>query len=135
MADENNATTIIFQKGSIPADIVGQGEFTVTFGGEPITFENKSSGDWVERLDGELSGRELVVTGTLTYNSDSVYRDTQTDAQSGIHDDYTLVFPDGFSATAKFIPHGMSMALPVGGATTTSISFSSSGAVTYVAAT
>lgn len=135
MSGENNATTIILQKGSVPADIVGQGEFTVTFGGEPITFENKSAGDWVESLDGELSGKQLVITGTLTYNSDTVYRQTQTDALAGTHDDYLLTFPDGFSAAAKFIPHGMSIALPRGGATVTSISFSSSGEVTYVAAT
>ena len=135
MAGENNATTIILQKGSTPTDIVGQGEFTVTFGGEPITFENKSSGDWVESLDGELAGKQLVIAGTLTYNSDASYRAVQTDAISGTHDDYKLAFPDGFTADAKFIPHGMSIALPSGGATTTSISFSSSGVVTYVAAT
>ena len=135
MAGENNATTIILQKGSTPADIVGQGEFTVTFGGEPINFENKSSGDWVESLDGELSAKQLVIAGTLTYNSDTVYRSVQTDALTGAHDDYLLTFPDGFAAAAKFIPHGMSIALPVGGATTTSISFSSSAEVTYTAAT
>lgn len=135
MAGENNATTIILQKGASPADIIGQGEFTVTFGGEPINFENKSSGDWIESLDGELSGRQVVIAGVFTYNSDTVYRDVQTDAQSGIHDDYKLTFPDGFDIAAKFIPHGMSMPLPVGGATTTSLSFSSSGEVTYTSAT
>lgn len=135
MSGETNATTIIFQKGSAPTDIVGQGEFSVTFGGEPITFENKSNGDWINRLDGELSGQELVVSGTLTYNDDVSYRDVQTEALSGTHDDYTLIFPDGFKAEAKFIPHGMSMALPVGGAVTTSITFSSSGVVAYTAAT
>ena len=80
MAGEQNGTTVIIQKGSPGADIVGQGEFTVTYGGEPITFENKSAGDWVLRLDGELSGRELVLAGTLTYNSDTVYRDVKADA-------------------------------------------------------
>ena len=135
MSGENNATTIILQKGSTPTDIVGQGEFSVTFGGEPITFENKSAGDWVQRLDGELSGRELVISGTLTYNDDTVYREVQTDALAGAQDDYVLVFPDGFKAEAKFIPHGMSMTLPRGGATTTSITFSSSDVVTYTAAT
>lgn len=135
MAGENNATTIILQKGAVPTDIVGQGEFTVTFGGEPITYENKSAGDWVLRLDGELSGKELVIAGTLTYNADAMYREVQTDALAGALDDYTLVFPDGFKAEAKFMPHGMSMALPRGGATTTSITFSSHDEVTYTAAT
>jgi hypothetical protein len=135
MAGENNATTIILQKGAVPTDIVGQGEFNVTYGGEPITYENKSAGDWVLRLDGELSGKELVISGPLTYSSDAMYREVQTDALAGAHDDYTLVFPDGFKAEAKFIPHGMSMALPRGGATVTSITFSSHDEVTYTAAT
>lgn len=135
MSGENNATTIIFQKGAVPADIVGQGEFTVTFGGEPITFENKSNGDWINRLDGELSGQELVISGTLTYNDDTVYRAVVAEALTGTQDDYVLTFPDGFKAEAKFVPHAMSMPLPVGGATTTAITFSSSGEVTYTAAT
>ncbi|MCP4987574.1 MAG: hypothetical protein GY928_16405 [Colwellia sp.] len=135
MAGENNATTIILQKGSSPTDIIGQGEFAVTFGGEPITFENKSAGDWVQRLDNELSGKELVISGALTYNSDTVYREVQTEALTGTQDDYLLTFPDGFAAAGKFVPHGMSMALPRGGATVTTITFSSHGEVTYTAAT
>lgn len=135
MAGENNATTIILQKGSVPADIVGQGEFTVTYGGEPITYENKSAGDWVLRLDGELSAREVVISGALTYSSDTMFREVRADTLAGAQDDYTLVFPDGFSLAAKFIPHGMSDALPRGGATVTSITFSSHDEVTFVAAT
>ena len=134
MAGENNATTIILQKGATPTDIVGQGEFTVTFGGEPITFENKSAGDWVQRLDGELSGKELVISGSLTYNSDVTYRAVQADALAGTQDDYKLTFPDGFAADGLFVPHGMSMALPRGGATVTTITFSSHDVVTYTAA-
>ena len=135
MAGEKNGTLVILQKTATPVDIVGQGEFSVTFGGEPITFENKSNGDWVERLDGELSGKELVISGSLTYNSDATYRDIQADALAGTHDDYTLIFPDGFKAEGLFIPHGMSMALPRGGAIVTTITISSSGEVTYTAAT
>jgi hypothetical protein len=135
MAGEINATTIILQKGSTPTDIAGQGEFNVTYGGEPITFENKSNGDWVTRLNDQLSGKELVIAGSLSYNSDATYRAVKTEALSGTQDDYTLIFPDGFKAEAKFVPHGMSDTLPRGAATVTSITFSSSGAVTYTAAT
>jgi hypothetical protein len=135
MAGEQNGTTVIIQKGSPGADIVGQGEFTVTYGGEPITYENKSAGDWVLRLDGELSGKELVISGTLTYNSDTVYRDVKADALAGTQDTYTLTFPDGQAATATMMPHGMSDTLPRGGAITTSITFSSNGAVTHTPAT
>lgn len=135
MAGEQNGTTVIIQKGTPAADIVGQGEFTVTYGGEPITFENKSAGDWVQRLDGELSGKELVISGTLTYNSDASYRDVRADALAGTQDTYTLSFPDGAEATATMMPHGMSDALPRGGAITTSVTFSSNGEVTHTAAT
>lgn len=135
MAGEQNGTTVIIQKGSPGADIVGQGEFTVTYGGEPITFENKSAGDWVQRLNGELSGRELVISGTLTYNSDTVYRAVRADALSGAHDTYTLTFADGFTAVSEMMPHGMSDTLPRGGAITTAITFSSHDEPTYTEAT
>ena len=135
MAGENNATTIIFQKGSAPADIVGQGEFTATFGGTPIDISNKSFGDFITLLDGEMSGKQLVVSGTLIYNSDTVYRTVRADALTGTQDDYVLTYPDGQSYAAKFAPHDMSDALPHGGATSTTITFSSSGTVTPTSAT
>ena len=133
MAGENNATTIIVQKGA--ADIVGQGEFTATFGGDPIDISNKSNGDFITLLDDELSGKQLVLSGSITYNSDTVYRAVRAEALTGTQDDYTITYPDGQSYTAKFVPHAMSDALPHGGATTTSITFSSSGPVTPTTAT
>ena len=130
MAGETNGTTVILQKGSAPVDIVGQGEFTITIGGEPITFENKSNGDWVNRLADELSGKEVVMSGTLTYNSDTVYQEVLTDAQTGAQDDYLMTLGDGRSFAGLFVAHGLSYALPVGGVITTPITFSSNGAVT-----
>lgn len=135
MAGESNATTVIIQKGSVPADIVGQGEFTATFGGEPIDISNKSFGDFITLLDGELSGKQLVLSGTLTYNDDTVFRAIRAEALAGTQDDYVMTYADGQSYTAKFVPHGMSDALPQGGAIMTSITFSSSGTVTPTAAT
>ena len=131
MAGEFNATTVIFQKGAVPVDIVGLGEFNVTVGGEPITYENKSAGDWVLRLDGELSGQEVIVSGTFSYNDDALYQSVLTDAQTGAHDDYTMVLPDGRSFTGKFIPHGVSYAMPRGGAATTPVTFSSHEEITF----
>jgi len=133
MAGESNGTTVIVQKSSTPADIVGQGEFSVNYGGEPITFDNKSAGDWVLRMDGELSGREVVISGPLTYSSDQSYKDVRADALAGAQDDYTLTFPNGEKVEGKFMPHGMSDTLPRGGAIVTTLTFSSNGAVTHTA--
>ena len=132
MAGENNGTTIIVQKGA--ADIVGQGEFTATFGGDPIDISNKSNGDFITLLDGELSGKQLVLSGSISYNSDTVYRQVRADALLGTQDDYTVTYPDGAAYTAKFTPHAMSDALPHGAATVTTITFSSSGTVTATVA-
>ncbi len=135
MSGENNATTIILMKGAVPAAIVGQGEFTVTYGGEPIDISNKSFADFVTLLDANLSTKQVVITGTLTYNDDTVYRAVRAEALTGTQDDYALTFPDSAKIEAKFVPHAMSDALPHGAATMTSITFSSSGEVTHTAAT
>ena len=78
---------------------------TVVIGGEPITFENKSNGDWVNRLEDELSGREVVISGTFSYNDDTIYRSVLEDAQTGAQDDYTMILPDGFAVAGKFVPY------------------------------
>ena len=54
MAGEINGTTIILQDGT--GAIVGQMEMTMTFSGTPIDISNKSAGDFITLLDGELAG-------------------------------------------------------------------------------
>ena len=55
MAGEINGTAIVLNNTT--GAIVGQGDFTHTFGGTPIEIGNKSYGDAVTYLDGELSGK------------------------------------------------------------------------------
>ena len=136
MAGEINGTKVLIKKDN--ATIVGQMEATVTFNGTPIDISNKSQGDWVTLLDGELAGKQLQISGTLVYNNDTVYRAVRADALSGTQDTYTVeytsdaVTDEQFSAL--FVPNGLSDALPMGDKITTSITLLSSGTVTHTAA-
>ena len=136
MAGEINGTKVLIKKDG--SSIVGQMEATVTFNGTPIDISNKSQGDWVTLLDGELAGKQLQISGTLVYNNDTVYRAVRADALTGTQDTYTVeytsdaVTDEQFSAL--FVPNGLSDALPMGDKITTSITLLSSGTVTHTAA-
>ena len=136
MAGEINGTKVLIKKDG--STIVGQMEATVTFNGTPIDISNKSQGDWVTLLDGELAGKQLQIAGTLIYNSDTVYRQVRADALAGTQATYTVEYTsdattdEAFSAT--MVPNGLSDALPMGDKVTTSITLLSSGTVTHTAA-
>ena len=136
MAGEINGTKVLIKKNGVT--IVGQMEATVTFNGTPIDISNKSQGDWVTLLNGELAGKQLQISGTLVYNNDTVYRAVRADALTGTQDTYTVeytsdaVTDEQFSAL--FVPNGLSDALPMGDKITTSITLLSSGTVTHTAA-
>lgn len=134
MAGELNGTKVLIVKGG--STVVGQMEATVTFNGTPIDITNKSHQDWVTLLDGELAGKQMQVAGTITYNSDIVYRQVRADALVGNQDDYTIVYgTTGEQFAAKFVPNGLSDSAPMGDKVTTSITFLSSGTVAHTAAT
>lgn len=136
MAGEINGTKVLIKKDG--STIVGQMEATLTFNGTPIDISNKSQGDWVTLLDGELAGKQLQIAGTLIYNSDTVYRQVRADALAGTQATYTVEYTsdastdEAFSAT--MVPNGLSDALPMGDKVTTSITLLSSGTVTHTAA-
>lgn len=136
MAGEISGTKVLIKKDG--STIVGQMEATVTFNGTPIDISNKSQGDWVTLLDGELAGKQLQISGTLVYNSDTVYRQVRADALSGTQATYSVEYTsdattdEAFSAT--MVPNGLSDALPMGDKVTTSITLLSSGTVTHTAA-
>jgi hypothetical protein len=132
MAGEINGTSVLVSRTS--GTIIGQMEMTMTVGGTPIDISNKSYGSFVTYLDDELSARQLVLSGTIVYNSDTVYRAVRADALTGSQDDYTITYPSGETFTAKFVPTGMSDALPHGDKVSTTISFNSSGAYTHTPA-
>ena len=136
MSGEISGTKVLIKKdGSI---IVGQMEATVTFNGTPIDISNKSQGDWVTLLDGELAGKQLQIAGTLIYNSDTVYRQVRADALAGTQATYTVEYTSDATTDEQFsatmVPNGLSDALPMGDKVTTSITLLSSGTVTHTAA-
>ena len=136
MSGEISGTKVLIKKDG--STIVGQMEATVTFNGTPIDISNKSQGDWVTLLDGELAGKQLQIAGTLIYNSDTVYRQVRADALSGTQAVYTVEYTSDATTDEKFsatmVPNGLSDALPMGDKVTTSITLLSSGTVTHTAA-
>jgi hypothetical protein len=133
MAKELNGTAIVLNNTT--GEIVGQGDFTHTFGGTPIEIGNKSYGDNVTYLDGELSGKQHVFSGQFTYNNDAQFRKVRADSFTGTQDTYTLTYTGSGlvtdeSFTGLFVPTGLSDSIPQGAKVTTDLSFNSSGDVT-----
>jgi hypothetical protein len=137
MAGEINGTAIVLNNTT--GAIVGQGDFTHTFGGTPIEIGNKSNGDNMVYLDAELSAKQHIFAGEITYNNDTQFRKVRADAFTGTQDTYTLTYTGSGSVTDEsftglFVPTGLSDAIPRGAKVATTISFNSSATVTIVAA-
>jgi hypothetical protein len=137
MAGEINGTAIVLNNTT--GAIVGQGDFTHTFGGTPIEIGNKSNGDNVVYLDGQLSAKQHVFAGELTYNNDAQLRKVRADTFNGAQDTYTLTYTGSGAVTNEsfsglFVPSGLTDAIPRGAKVATTISFMSTGTVTIVAA-
>lgn len=133
MSGEQNGTLVLIKKGTVPATIVGQGDFTFTYGGVPIDTTTKDALGWLTSMDGDLGSKQVVAAGTLTYNDDASYEAVKADAFSGTQDDYEIEFPSGEKLAGKFIPNAMVDNAAQHTAVTTNITFSSSGAVTRTA--
>jgi predicted secreted protein len=136
MSGEVNATNVILQNGT--GAIVGQMEMTLTYNGTPIDISNKSAGDFVQLLDGELAGKQLQMSGTLVYNDDTQYRKVRADSLVGTQDAYTVTYTSDATTdeafSASMVPNGLSDALPHGDKISTTLTFLSSGTVTHTAA-
>lgn len=136
MAGEINGTNVIIQNGT--GDIVGQMEMTLTYNGTPIGISNKSNGDFVTLLDGQLAGKQLQLSGTLVYNDDAQYRKVRADSLTGTQDTYTVTYTSDATTdeafSASMTPNGLSDALPHGDKVATTITFLSSGDITHTAA-
>lgn len=136
MAQELNGTAVILTNTT--GEIVGQGDFTLTYGGTPIEISNKSYGDWITYLDGDGAGKQYIFAGELTYNNDPQYRKVKADAQSHTMDTYTMTLVGSGvvtdeSFTGLFMPTGLSESYARGAKVATTIAFNSSGVVTTTA--
>ncbi len=134
MAGEINGTNIVIENGT--GEIVGQMEATLTYNGTPIDISNKSNGDNVTLLDGELAGKQLQWAGTIIWNTDAQCQKVLNDALSGTMDTYTVTYPSAGttdeSFTALMMPNGRADTLPHGDKLSSSITFLSSGTITHV---
>ena len=129
MAGELNGTDVVIADGT--GTIVGQMEATLTFNGTPIDISNKSTGDFVALLDGELAGKQLQLAGTFVYNSDARYQAMKAASLTGTQDTYTVTYGNGEVFSATMVPNGLSEPLPHGDKVSTSITLLSSGVVTH----
>lgn len=137
MAGELNGTAVILTNGT--GEIVGQGDFTLTYGGTPIEISNKSYGDWVTLLDGEGASKQFIFSGEFTYNSDDQYRKVKSDSISHTMDTYTMTLVGSGVVTDEsyvgtFMPTGLSDSYAKGVKVATTLSFNSSNEVTYTEA-
>jgi len=136
MAREINGTTVILSDGT--GDIVGQMEMTLTINGTPIDISNKSFSDLITLIDGQLSGKQMQITGSIVYNSNARYRSMRADALIGTQDTYTMTYTGAATTqetlSASMVPSGMSDAIPHGDKVSTSITLLSSGIITHTAA-
>lgn len=136
MSGEINGTNVVISNGT--GQIVGQMEMTLTYNGSPIDISNKSAGDFITFLDGELSGKQMQISGTIVYNDDTQYRKVRADSLVGTQDTYTVTYvgpaTTDESFSALMVPNGLSDALPHGDKISTSLTFLSSGAVTHTPA-
>jgi hypothetical protein len=137
MAGELNGTYTVITNGT--GEIVGGGDLTHAFAGAPIDISNKSNGDNITYLDGELSGKQHTFSGTFTYNNDAQYRKVRADSLAGTQDSYTLTYVGSGavtdeSFTGSFVPTGLSDSIPMGAKVETTITFNSSGIVTHTPA-
>jgi len=137
MSGEINGTAVILSNGT--GTVVGQGDFTLTYGGTPIEIGNKSYGDWITYLDGDGSGKQFIFSGEFTYNNDTQYRKVKADSISHTMDTYTMTLVGSGvvtdeSHTGTFMPTGLSESYARGAKVATTLSFNSSGVVTSVPA-
>ena len=134
MAGEFNGTNAVVENGT--GEIVGQMEATLTYNGTPIDISNKSNGDFVTLLDGELAGKQLQWAGTIVWNTDLQAQKVLNDAITGTMDTYTLTYPSAGatdeSFTALMMPNGRADTLPHGDKVSSSITLLSSGVITHV---
>ena len=132
MAGELNGTKVLIKKNG--TTIVGQVDGTVTFGGTPIDISNKSNSDFTTYIDGELSQKQCVISGSIVYNTEAAYQAMKLDSDTGVQDTYTCEYDNGGTTdevvTGAFVPHGIADSIPMGDKVTSSFTLSSSGAYT-----
>ena len=134
MAGEINGTNLLMEVSTDGINynvIAGQLEVTNTYTGTPIDISNKSFGDNVTLLDGEMSANGFSIGGNFVYNTSASYQALRDAQESGTILSFVL---SDLSSPNRWLfdaaVTGLSDTIPQGAAVTTSLTLTSSGAPT-----
>jgi hypothetical protein len=129
MAGELNGTNVLlYRQGTSGFDeIMGQLEITTTYAGSPIPIDNKSFGDFVTYLDGELSTKQITLSGNMIYNGDSAFQQMRQDRYNADQVRYRLDYNGEKAIVLTGILDSKSDSLPQGAAAQMAFSIASSG--------
>ncbi len=129
MAGELNGTNVLlYRQGDSGFDVVvGQLEITNAYAGSPIDISSKTFGDFVTLLDGELSAKQITLSGSMVYNNASTYDQMKIDRVSGNQTKYRLDYDGDKSIVLFGTLDSASDANPHGAAVNTTFSIVSSG--------
>lgn len=97
MAGELNgvkALLLIGDGAGTYTQLIGQVELSNNINGQLIDVSNKSLGDFVTYLNGELAGDGLTLSGTLVYNNDATYRLFRAKQDARLINEFKLSFND-----------------------------------------
>lgn len=129
MAGELNGTNVLlYSQGANGFDVLmGQLEITNAYTGSPIDISNKTFGDFVTLLNGELSGKQVTLSGSMVYNSDATFQQMRQDRFNGEQKRYRLDYNGEKSIVLTGELDSLGDSLPQGGAVNTTFSIVSSG--------
>ena len=132
MAGELNGTNVLLYRDDNGfQELVGQLDITSSYGGSPIDISNKSTGDFVVLMDGELSTQQWTISGSIIYNSDATFQTSKQERYAGTQSKYNLDYGDN-DKDIVFIGmfDSMTDTFPQGAAVQTDFSIVSTGAPT-----
>jgi hypothetical protein len=129
MAGEINGTNVLLYRrnSGIYTEIVGQLDITSAWAGTPIDISNKSFGDFVVLMDGELAGKQFNISGSIVYNGDSAFQQMRQDLFSGVETEYMLSYAEDKNITLAAILDSGDDSNPHGDKSTMNFSLVSSG--------
>lgn len=128
MASELSGTNCLLYRftGSDDAVLVGQIEISIPFVASNIEITSKSSADFIELMNGELSTKGRSISGAIIYSNDPEYRLLRTNTALGNIGEY-MVDIGGERLRFFGIPGGISDTTPAGDKITTSFTILSVG--------
>lgn len=129
----SNGNMYLIKKGAVGSEVTvaGQLEGSLALGGTPVETTNKSSGGFIEYLDGFRAGKQVVFTGSFTLANDALLNEIKEAAESGLQEEYVIESGVGGESWAGKFVVARSDTAPLNGSSTMAVTFSTSGAYDY----